>query len=289
MRLAFFGTPQLTVPVLDALAAADLTPDLIVAAPDAPVGRHQHITAPPSVAWAQTHNIPTWQPATTRELSSDDTPLMTQNWDIFVVFAYGHIIPHSILSLPTHDSINLHPSLLPHLRGPSPIRSALLTDTNPTGVSIIRLDEQMDHGPILAQATHNTPTESWPPPGPDLDAALVALGAKLLTDTIPKWVNGNIIPQPQDHSVATYCSKIKKSDAEVMIDPRALPSGTDAYNTLLRIQAYAGWPEAYFIYHGQRVKIKSASLESSGALAIHRVVPAGRREMDFADYRSSLA
>ncbi len=280
MKIAFFGTPELTLPVLNALQAHDLTPSLVITNPDQPVGRQQIITPPPVKIWATSQQIPVWQPAGRAELLTSDSPLQQTDWDLFIVFAYGQILPATILDLPRHQTINLHPSLLPQLRGPSPIRSAIRNDINPTGVSVMLLDTQMDHGPILAQASVTIPTRDWPLPGPDLETLLISRGAALLVDTIPRWVAGEITPQEQNHQQATYCHFITKADAQLYLDPFSLPTGPAAYQALLQIRAYAGWPEAFFVYQNQRVKIRSASIKDN-QLLIERVVPAGRNEMEF--------
>lgn len=288
MKLAFFGTPELTLPVLNSLTEAGLAPSLVVAAPDARVGRKQVLTSPPSVQWAQANDIPYWQPTSKGDLSDPTSPLRNDTWDVFVIFAYGQIIPLSVLNLPHYQTINLHPSLLPQLRGPSPIRSAILTDQNETGVSIIVLDEHMDHGPIIAQTTVTIPKQDWPLSGPELDDLLVHRGADLLVQTLPNWCAGTITPQAQDHAAATYCQLIKKEDARLSLDPFHIPTGSRAYQTLLRIRAYAGWPGAFFEHNGQRVKITDASLTKDGQLLVRRVIPAGKKEMDFANYLTSL-
>ena len=288
MRIAFFGTPSLTLPVLDELHARDLTPSLIVAAPDKPVGRKQTITSPESVAWAHEHSVPTWQPTDRNNFLEPSSPLHKEEWDVFVVFAYGALIPSSILDIPRNGTINLHPSLLPKLRGPSPIRSAILTDQNETGVSVMLLDEKMDHGPILAQQPVTIPRDDWPISGIELDTQLITTGAKLLSKTLILWHEGKIEPREQEHEKATYCRMIKKEDAKLLIDPYNLPTGHEAYETLLRIRAYEGWPVAFFEYRGQRIKITSSKITKDGRLLLKRVIPAGKREMDFSQYISSL-
>ena len=284
MRIAFFGTPTLTVPVLDTLQASSLTPSLIIAAPDKPVGRKQILTSPPSADWAKRNHVQTWQPASKTELMDLNSPLYLSDWDVFVVFAYGRILPRLIIDLPRFGTLNLHPSLLPKLRGPSPIRSAILTNQRHTGVTVIKLDEEMDAGPIVAQTVISVPETDWPMNGPQLDQLLVSAGADLLADTIPRWCAGELKAQPQDHTQATYCQLTKKEDARLDIDPSALPSGETAYQALLKIKAYAGWPVAFFEHNRQRVKILDASLDATGKLIIHQVIPAGKNELSFEQY-----
>ena len=279
-RIAFFGTPDLTIPVLDALEAANLTPQSIVTAPDRPVGRKQVLTPPASKIWAAERHIPVLQPSHRDQIYQ---AVASDEWDLFIVFAYGQILSPEVINLPRLNTLNLHPSLLPSLRGPSPIRSAILQDQRHTGVSIITLDEQMDHGPIVAQQAVSWPETTWPPYGPDLDQHLVALGADLLTNTIPAWLDGDIHPAPQDDARATYCHKLTRADGELSLDPYNLPTGKAAYDTLLRIRGLAGWPGCFFIHNDCRIKICTASIKND-QLVIHRIIPAGKTDMSFTDY-----
>ena len=288
MKFAFFGTPALTLLVLERLKQDNLLPNLIVAAPDAPVGRKQQLTSPPSIDWARKNEIAVWQPKNKAEFTSDTSPLADTDWDVFVVFAYGAILPQSIIDLPRYNTLNLHPSLLPKLRGPSPIRSAILTDQRETGVTIIKLDTKMDHGPIIAQETVTVPEADWPLAGRVLDELLITAGAELLAQTLPAWCRGAITPETQDDTTATYCRMIQKEDARLDIDPSNLPTGDAAYQALLKIKAYDGWPTAFFEYQEQRVKMLDASLDGKDKLNIHQVIPAGKQAMDFSTYKQSI-
>ncbi len=289
MKLAFFGTPALTLPVLNALKEANMEPSLVIASPDKPIGRKQIITSPPSIRWATEQNIATWQPESINELRTEDTPLTNFSWDIFVVFAYGIIIPKKIINLPKYKTLNVHPSLLPKLRGPSPVRTAILHDINPTGVTIMLLDEHMDHGPILSQAEHKTPTKSWPPTADKLEQDLVNIGAELLVQTINSWTQDGITPKNQEHEKATFSRKIRKHDAEISLDPFELPKDKIAYEALRKIKAYSTWPESFFIYKNKKVKIKNAYITQKNELIIERVLPEGKNEMDFSVYLQSIS
>jgi methionyl-tRNA formyltransferase len=285
LKFAFFGTPDSAVIVLDELATAGFVPSLVVCNPDAPVGRKQIITPPPTKVWSKTRNIPVFQPTTLRENNSHLMTVITEKpWDLFVVFAYGKLIPPWLLDLPTHKTINLHPSLLPQLRGASPIRSAILKDMCTTGVTVMLLDDLLDHGPILTQANAGIPEAAWPVPGHILDEQLARQGGQLLADTIPKWVAGAITPIEQDHTLATFCTKIDKGMSELTLDPQHLPIGDAAYQTLLKIHAFDSWPETFFIHDGKRIKIKAAHIDHNGQLIITRIVPAGKAEMNWDSY-----
>lgn len=283
LRFAFFGTPDIAVIILDELAAAGYTPSLIVTNPDAAVGRKQVLTPPPAKIWAAEHNVPTIQPISLRDASTLPE-LSDSTWDLIIVAAYGKLIPQWILDLPAHGVLNVHPSLLPQLRGASPIRSAILQNIRKTGVTIMQMDAELDHGPIVAQVAADIPAEHWPVSGLDLDIGLAHQGGALLAAVLPKWIQGTITPIEQNHAEATFCTKIDKSMSEVVIDPNNLPSGNEAYQTLLKIRAFAGWPETFFIHNGKRIKIKHAALTADGTLTITRIVPEGKNEMDWISY-----
>src|ERR1700722_19698783 len=138
----FFGTPRFSAIALDEFADAGLIPELIVTAPDMPAGRGLLPTPPAVKEWAIEHDVPYIQPASLREVPSE---LLVKKYDAFVVAAYGKLLRSNILSLPTHGCVNLHPSLLPHFRGASPIESQILADSLPVGVSVMQMDEEMDH------------------------------------------------------------------------------------------------------------------------------------------------
>jgi methionyl-tRNA formyltransferase len=283
MRWAFFGTPDLAVTVLKELARANLRPDLIVSAPDAPIGRKHIITPPPVATYANEKGIPLSQPATLK-IREDIQPLTNTEWDLFVVFAYGKILPVWLLELPKHKTINLHPSLLPKLRGASPIRSAILENEFPTGVTIMLMDAEMDHGPILTQEEFPIEPNTWPPSGTQLENEMSVFGGQLLAATIPRYLKGEITPTEQDHTKATFCQKITKNMAELILNPHELPTGETAEVIFRKIQAFTGWPEAFFIHEGKRIKIRVAHLDPDKQLVIDRIVPEGKSEMNFKDY-----
>jgi methionyl-tRNA formyltransferase len=146
------------------------------------------------------------------------------------------------------------------------------------------MDEKMDHGPILVQHKY---TGTIPVAGTVLDEVLAKEGGQMLTVVIPKWIQGDIEPQPQTHDDATICGKIEKQDAELSIDPQRLPTGTDAYDMLLKIHAYEGWPGAFFFHNGKRIKITSACIEND-MLVLKRVVPEGKKEMTYDAFLTSI-
>ncbi len=285
MKIAFFGTPEIAVTVLKRLKLANIIPDLIISNPDAKVGRKGILTPPPAAFYARENSISLLQPETLKD-ESVAAELSKTNWDVFIVVAYGKILPKWLLDLPKKGVLNVHPSLLPKFRGASPIRSAILNDERNTGVSVMLLDEKMDHGPILTQEKARIPETEWPMDGLVLDQILAELGGDLLSVTLTEYLNAEITPTEQNHEEATFCTKITKEMSQLEIDPRNLPSGKDAYQMLLKIRAFAGWPETFFIHEGKRIKIKSAEIDNRGHLVIGSIVPEGKKEMDFSVYFS---
>jgi methionyl-tRNA formyltransferase len=279
----FFGTPAIAVTALEEMATFGYLPSLVVCNPDAPVGRKQIITPPPTKVWAEAHGIPVFQPTSLKH-PEDLAPITNIPVDFYVVFAYGKIMPKWLIDTPTYGTINAHPSLLPKFRGASPIRSTLLHDLTACGVTIIQMDQDLDHGPILTQQV--VPLYDQPVPGIELDTILARIGGCLLVDVMEKLPTGAINPIEQDHTAATFCTKISKDMSELSIDPYALPTGEEALTVYRKICAFDGWPETYFVHEGKRIKIKSAHLTATGELEILRIVPEGKTETDFSTYFS---
>lgn len=287
LKIAFFGGEPLGLPALQALVRAGLSPEVVICNPDRPSGRGLELKAPPIKIWAEQNGISVFQPTSYKEKDKANLAQLTNTeWDLFVVVAYNFILPKWFLELPKHGTVNVHPSLLPKLRGASPIRTAILENLRPeVGVSIMLMDEQMDHGPLLAQ-TPLTLNE-WPISGPLLDDMLGQIGGEMLARTIPKWLVGDITPKEQDHDSATYTKKFEKADAELQLDPTNLPSGEEAFKLLSKIHAFAGLADCYFFDNGVRVKIKAAEIAKDGRLQLLRVTPEGKREQGFQDYLAS--
>jgi methionyl-tRNA formyltransferase len=275
----FFGTPRFAVRVLDALEAHGLLPALVITAPDRPAGRGQTMKPSPVKEWALARGIDVQTP----EKIKDGTfagELRNSQWGVFVVAAYGKIIPKDILDIPEKGTLNVHPSLLPKFRGPSPVLSAILADEREGGVSIMLLDEEMDHGPIVAQASIDIAPEDWPMKGSVLEDLLATEGGNLLCETIPQWMKGAIEAVPQNHDASTYTHKFVDADAKLDLE-----SG-DARANLLKIRAFDKNPRAYFIdADGKRVIVTDAEI-LDGKLEIRSVIPEGKKEMSFAQYRS---
>ena len=198
--------------------------------------------------------------------------------DVFVVASFGKILPKELIEMPRHQTLNVHPSLLPKLRGATPIQGAILGLGEP-GVTIIRMDEQMDHGPILAQSKVSiTP---WPDHYQKVEEKLGRAGGKLVGIILSKWTGGEIQELPQDDAAASYTKLIKKEDGLLNLsDP--------AEENLKKVLAYSTWPGAYMFFKNKRGKeirviVKDAKVEN-GQFFPTRVIPAGKREMDWQDF-----
>lgn len=280
LRLGFFGTPQIAVWILDELEKRGIVPSLVVTNPDAPQGRRLTLTPPPVKVWAMEHGVEVVQPTSLKDEELQSS-LREKQFDIFIVAAYGKIIPQSILNIPKFGTLNVHPSLLPKLRGASPIRSAILNDIRETGVTIMLMDAELDHGPILAQEEVHIEESTWPLRGEVLDELLARKGGALLADVIPEWVSGTITPREQEHSAATFCTKISKEMGEIDLT-------ADPYQNLLKIRAFDGWPGTFFFTEKNgiriRVKIIDAERAEDGTLKITRVIPEGKKEMAYEDF-----
>lgn len=248
----------------------------MVSAPDRRVGRGLELQPSPTKVWAQERGLDV---ATPESLKDADFVAELQNtdWDVFVVAAYGKLIPNNILQMPTRGVLNIHPSLLPKFRGPSPILSAILEDAQLTGVSVMKLTEVMDEGPIVAQASVEISDDEWPPKGSVLSEMLFTEGGNLLADALPLWIEGKIDPVEQKHSMATYTKKFTDEDA-------LLDLSGDARKNFLKIRAFDQNPRAYFLTKdGARVIVTDAEFQNN-ELHIARVIPAGKREMSWDDF-----
>lgn len=274
---AFFGTPHFSVVVLEALQAQGYLPALVITAPDRPQGRGQKLTPSPVKAWAEKNGIDVVTP---EKLSDENfiAELGNTQWDVFITAAYGKILPKSILDLPRRGCLNVHPSLLPKFRGASPVLSAILHNERVTGVTIMLMDEKMDHGPIVAQARIELEEDAWPPQGSFFEDMLATEGGNLLAETLIPWVEGEVTPEVQDETQATFTKKF--TDADALVDLQG-----DAAQNLLKIRAFDKNPRAYFLdSNGKRVIITQAHIED-GKLVVDKVIPEGKKEMEYKDFR----
>ena len=212
MKYVFFGSSEFAKIVLEKLLQNNLKPILVVTQPPKPVGRKQILSPSPIQIFAEQEKISCFVPT---NLNVEDFIQTIKNLqpDLILLTAYGKIIPSVLLKLPPKGFINLHPSLLPKWRGATPIQSTILAGDKEAGVTLFLMDEQIDHGPIIQNTVYSIQytriTYS------ELSKQLAEIGADLIIKTIPRWLNGEIIPLPQDESLATYCHKITSEDEKI--------------------------------------------------------------------------
>lgn len=267
----FFGGEPLSVPTLERLYTNGFIPRLIVCNPDKPRGRNLEIIPPPTKIWATQHAVPYLQP---EKLDAAFThELKKVNPELGIVVSYGKIIPKEIINLPTKGIINLHPSLLPSYRGPAPIVTPILNGDSETGVTIIKIDEEMDHGPILAQEKIDLNGNEFVY---DLEKTLAGIGGDLLVKVLPDYATGNINPVDQDHSKATYVKKMVKAEGEINLN-------ADGIKNWRKFRAYFGWPGVFFFKDGKRIKITDATLENNQFIA-KKVIPEGKKEITWDEF-----
>lgn len=222
MKIIFFGTPKFAVEPLKALVEADYPIEAVVTNPDKPKGRggrgrkgrekKRKVKAPPLKTEALSHGLTVLQPHSLRTDKEFLQQIKDLKPDLFILSAYAKIIPGEYINIPRLGTINIHPSLLPEHRGPSPIQFSILEGDKKTGVTLILLDEKFDHGPILAQ-------EEYPLTGKEnfmeLHDALSILSAKMLVKLLPDFIEGKAKGTPQDHSRATYTKIFTRQDGEI--------------------------------------------------------------------------
>ncbi len=295
MRIVFFGTPEIAAPSLAALAAAY---DVVAAVcqPDRPQGRGRKLKAPPAKACCEAHGIPVVQPTKLND-GAFEAWLREQRPDLCAVAAYGRLLKQPLLDVPPLGWLNMHPSLLPRYRGPSPIQSAILNGDEVTGVTIMRVSLEMDAGDILLQ-------EEMPIRSDDtaatLSERLAELGAHLLVQGVGLVARGEAVFTPQDESRAVYCRLFEKRDG--LID---WTQPARRVHNLVR--AAQPWPAAHTPFQGEPLRIlRTEPLDAAdagapgevisvdaegfvvrageGAVRVLRVQPAGKRDMSAAEF-----
>lgn len=256
-RIVFLGAPEFAVPSLRALAERfDIVE--VITQPDRPAGRGRRLQEPPVKVAALELGLPVWQPESLRGREARDR-LRALQPDCGVVVAYGEILRPAVLAVPRHGFVNVHASLLPAHRGASPVSAAILAGDDETGVSIMLLDEGMDTGPVLAQErTAILPDDTRG----GLEGRLAALGADLVARVLPRWLAGEVAPQPQDHARATFSGQLTKADG--LID-----WGRPASYLERLCRAMDPWPGAYTTWDGRSLKVWRGQL----AAARTRVAP----------------
>jgi methionyl-tRNA formyltransferase len=247
MHIVFMGSPAFAVPALQSLMSNKYDISAVFTQPDKKTGRGQQVMACPVKQYAVSMGLNVVQPETFKD-QAEVEKLRALAPDIIVVAAYGQILPDSVLQIPKYKSINIHPSLLPKYRGPSPVTAAILNGDALTGVTIMLVEKKVDSGPILSfreMAVGEEDTTGT------LTGRLAILGAEMLVETIPGWVAGKIQPVVQDESLASYTKMENKEDGKLKWD---LP----AVELWRMIRAYQPWPGCFTTWNNARLKIIKA-------------------------------
>ena len=244
MRVVFMGTPEFAVPSLEKLLEAGFDIAGVYTQPDKPAGRGRQLTPLPVKALAVARGLPVFQPPTLRKPPAPEE-LAALRPEAIVVVAYGKLLPPDVLRIPPLGCVNVHPSLLPRQRGPSPIAGAILAGDAETGVTIMLLDEGMDTGPMLAQV--RTPLGPEETAG-QLGERLARLGADMLPGVLAQLKQGWLTPQPQDNALATVTRLVEKEEGE--LDWRL-----SAEELARRVRAYDPWPGTFTRWQGKALKV----------------------------------
>jgi len=294
VRVVFFGTPEFAVPSLRALLGEGFDVLAAVTQPDRPQGRSRSQVVPtPVKVEAEAEAIPVLQPERPTDRDFLDR-LRELAPDVGVVVAYGHILKPELLRLPPRGMVNVHPSLLPELRGAAPVEWAILNGVAKTGVSIMQLDEGLDSGPVLLQIAHTIEPDET---GGELAAHLAEIGAQALVEALTLWERDALRPVPQDHARASYAPKLTRDTARIRWDDpaervarliRGLDPKPGAWTELagrelklfdVQVSDRRGPPGEVLAADG-RLLIATGS----GAVAVAEVQPAGKARMPVADW-----
>ncbi|MGH7700949.1 MAG: methionyl-tRNA formyltransferase [Gemmatimonadales bacterium] len=300
MRVVFFGSPDFAVPSLRALLGEGFDVPAVVTQPDKPRGRSRSTLVPPPVkVAAQAEGVPVLQPERPTG-ASFLRQLAELRPDVGVVVAYGHILKLEVLTTPPRGMVNVHPSLLPALRGAAPIEWAILNGLDTTGVSIIQMDPAMDAGPVLLQLPMPIPPDGT---GGELTARLAELGAQALVEALALLEQGAVTPVPQDATRATYAPKLTRDTARidwtrppeaVARTVRALDPRPGAWTELrgsgergaVEVKVFGARTVNAAGHPGEVLETAGQVLVAagSGAVAVDEVQPAGKSRMPAADW-----
>lgn len=255
-KIVFMGTPDFSVPVLQRILQDGYEVIAVVTQPDRPVGRKRVLTPPPVKVEALKHNIPVYQPEKIRVREELDQ-ILALNPDLIVTAAFGQILPKELLEAPKLGCINVHASLLPELRGGAPIHYAILEGKKETGITIMYMAEKLDAGDILTQVAVEITEEDNVG---TLHDKLSAAGCELLSETLPKLINGELTGIPQDDSKATFASNIKREQEKI----DWTKEGETIYN---QVRGLNPWPVAYTTLQGKVMKVWRAEKVNSQVTA----------------------
>lgn len=274
-QLVFFGSSDFALPALEALVKAGYDIQAVITAPDQASGRKQTPTPPPVKIAAEKLGLKIIQPTVLKDPEFIAYCLRLKA-DLGVVAAYGKIIPQAVIDIFPLGTINLHPSLLPKYRGPSPIQYALLNGDEETGVTIIKIDDQVDHGPIVARKKLEKRINEMK--YEKLSRELSRLSADLLLKTLLKYLNGKIKPTPQNEAYATFTKMIVKKDGKIDWNQPA----REIYD---QFRAFHYWPGIWTTWRGKILKIIDCRI-TGGKIEILRLQLDGRKETTMKNFIS---
>ncbi|MCG2808734.1 MAG: methionyl-tRNA formyltransferase [Candidatus Portnoybacteria bacterium] len=268
LKTIFIGTSEFAVPVLEALVRCSLfAVQCVITAPDKPA------PSPIKIATLQ-NGLPILQP---EKISKAAAKISDLKPDLIITASYGQIIPKNILDIPKYGSINIHPSLLPKYRGPSPIQTTILNGDKNTGISVMLMDEKMDRGPIIAQKkVAIKKRENYQ----DLEKRLSLLSANFLLKILPRYIQGKINPKKQNNSKASYTKILSRQDGQIK------PKQT-AREIERMLRAFTPWPGVWTIIKKRRVKILKAKVVQ-GRLLLETVQPEGKKPMTAEEFFRGL-
>jgi methionyl-tRNA formyltransferase len=260
LRIIYMGTPHFAVPALEALIAGAapgaILPDAyeiatVITRPDKPAGRGREVVFSPVKQAAIKYNIPVWQPGSFKKAENSEA-LAMYHADLYIVAAFGQILPQRVLDQPRYGTLNIHASLLPRYRGADPIAEAILQGDKEAGVSIMLLDAGIDTGPVLLR--RSVPLAEDETTG-SLTVKLADLGAQALLAALPPWIAGEIVPEAQDEQKASHTHMLKKEDGEIRW-------GLPASALARQVRAYTPWPGSFTHWRGKLLKILAAQARS---------------------------
>ena len=255
MRIVFMGTPDFAVPVLSALVDAGHDLVAVYTQPDRPLGRGRRTRPTPVKEYAVERGLEVFQPESLRRDEDARRRLSDLASDVMVVAAYGLILPVDVLDAPPLGCLNVHPSLLPKYRGPSPVASAILAGDEVTGVTVMEVTEQVDSGPVVARRRMRIRADETTG---ELTGRLFRLGACLMVAALPGWASGEIEASPQDDAEATMTRLLTRDDG-------AIDWSEPAERIARQVRAYDPWPGSYTRWDGRRLKVLEASVSVSRA------------------------
>ncbi len=290
LSLAYFGSPDFAADFLEKLITDVsinrlIETKLVVTQPDQPVGRKQILTPTPVKIMAEKYkgseDIKFFAVC---GFPSKNFDIELKNIDLALVYAFGEVIPKNILSLPKYGFWNIHPSLLPKYRGPSPIATPLINGDETTGVTIIKMDEEIDHGPIIAQESL---TIEKTDKRPDLKKKLTDLAFEMFKKTV--FIKDSLQLKPQNHSLATYTKKLAKQDGFIEISNFKFQISNSPEKLYNLFRGLYPWPGIWTILpNGKRLKITGLNIvrnKNLCSLQIKRVQLEGKKEVDFETFK----